>query len=112
MPMFLGMWHTYKEVCNLTWQYFLPYLFGPGLHSINADQTIMVKPKLAQIETYFIWLIKAFDVNPVIRFLIRAPIPGSCIEVMIGNILHLKNTIIPRLFDFSIALQQIWGGKM
>ena len=112
MPMFLGMWHTYKEVCNLTWQYFLPYLFAPGIHAIHGDQSIMLKPKLAHIETYFIWFLKAFDINPTLKHLIKAIEQGTAKEVMLDNILHLRKTIIPRLFDFSIALQQKDGRKI
>ena len=61
VSMWLGFWHTYKELCHNIWCYGLKSLFGPSLHHLWPNQSIMLKPKLGHLETYFTWFSLAYQ---------------------------------------------------
>jgi len=56
---FLGLWHPYKELCQIIYQKSIRFLFGPLLGQFS-DTTILYKPKLGILETYFTWFMIAY----------------------------------------------------
>ncbi len=60
MSVWLGFWHTYKELCLNIWGCGLRTLFAPLLHHLWPDQSVFFKPKLGILETYFTWCTLAY----------------------------------------------------
>ena len=53
--MVLGFWHSYKELATLIYRRSIRYLFGPILGKLFHNSTLLLKPKLGHLETYFNW---------------------------------------------------------
>lgn len=46
---FLGVWHTYKQLNLMLWKRFMSTFLGPLFHVVCPDQLVFAKPALAQL---------------------------------------------------------------
>lgn len=56
MGIFLGLWHTYKQLNLLLWKTFLSQFFGSLYHVICPSQLVFIKPTLTQVIVFLTML--------------------------------------------------------
>jgi hypothetical protein len=97
----LGFWHTYKELATLIYQRSIKYLFGPILGKLFSNSSILLKPKLGHIETYFNWFMLVF---PLIKEKLYDGITNSSDSTrnILKNIRFLFESAIPFVCFFTI----------
>ena len=90
----LGFWHTYKELATLIYRRSIKYLFGPVLGSLFKNSTLLLKPKIGHIETYFNWFMLLY---PLIKDILEKYIKEAknTSKKILKNIKFLFESAIP-----------------
>ena len=90
----LGNWHSYKELCMLVYQKHLRTLFGPILGQFSQS-TLLLKPKLGILETYFNWFMLVFRYEKEYLYSAISKTEKSEILIILNNIKFAFESSIP-----------------
>lgn len=101
---FLGVWHTYKQLNIMIWKRFLHTFLGTLFHTIAPGQMIFQKPALAQIGVILTMVRLCY--NPRFQAKLDACImkaeADAANHIHVAQLTHLKN--FRDLFRYWIPL--------
>ena len=108
----LGIWHPAKHCCEVIWRKHARHLLTRLWHSIYPEMTLIRKPSLAQLLTFFTQLKLAYSMvrDTVIKHMQSNM--GSAVDKNMRQLLFdLFEFFIPvvrQLATFIILLSKIW----